>query len=162
MNATRMVHGLRAAGCDVLVAHPDSWLAPLLMSADKEGMRVLMVAREEEGLAVAAGVALGGARVCLAIQNAGFLSLGNGIATLVAPYATPLVMIISNRGMIGDGSVYQAPKGRRTIKVLEAFDLPWHTPDPKADWNIVMAEAFRSAESLGTAFCLVLDHMVTA
>jgi len=161
VRAASIVGGLRAAGCSVLVAHPDSWLAPLLTCAESEGLRVLMVAREEEGLAVAAGVALGGGRACLAIQNAGFLSLGNGIATLVAPYAVPMVMLISHRGVLGDGSLYQAPKGHRTVKVLESFDLPWHTPRPDADWGRILPEAFRSAESLGTAFCLLLDEKVT-
>ena len=158
MTAHDIVRGLGAAGATTLVAHPDSWLAPLLLEAEEHGLRVLPVAREEEGLAVAAGIALGGGRACLAIQNAGFLSMGNAISTLVVPYGIPIVVLISQRGGLGDGSVYQAPKGRRTPKVLDAFDLAWDAPGPDADWMTVMQEAFRSAESLASAYCLLIDR----
>jgi len=158
VSARGIVRGLRAAGASTLVAHPDSWLAPLLTHADEQGIRVLPVSREEEGLAVAAGIAIGGGRACLAIQNAGFLSMGNTIATLVEPYGVPIVMLISQRGTLGDGSVYQAPKGRRTPKVLDAFDLAWDAPGPDADWEQVMQDAFRIADSLANVYCLLLDR----
>jgi sulfopyruvate decarboxylase alpha subunit len=77
---------------------------------------------EEEGVALAAGADLGGARAVLLMQSSG---VGNCInmLSLTSGGRFPFLTLISMRGDFGEGNPWQYPMGKATQPVLEAMGV---------------------------------------
>ena len=77
---------------------------------------------EEEGVALAAGADLGGARAVLLMQSSG---VGNCInmLSLTSGGRFPFLALISMRGDFGEGNPWQYPMGKATQPVLEAMGV---------------------------------------
>jgi sulfopyruvate decarboxylase subunit alpha len=140
--ATRALHeALKAAGIGLVAALPESWIAPLVREVDADSdMRLVLVAREEEGVGICAGAHLAGTRSALLMQNHGFLQSINGVVSLAMLYRIPLLMLISDRGHLGEKDPWQTEGGRYTRPLLEALNIiydelhePAHVPRQVAD-----------------------------
>lgn len=124
--ATRLVDD----GVTLVASLPDSWLTPLIDSLDEfEGVRHVRVTREDEGVALVAGASLGGDRAVLICQNAGLLLSANALAGYGSQHGLPVPVIAAYRGGSDDGFYYQAYKGRATVGVLDAIDVPHFVVD---------------------------------
>src|SRR5581483_9340591 len=77
---------------------------------------------EEEGVALAAGADLGGARSVLLMQSSG---VGNCInmLSLIKGGRFPFLTLVSMRGDFGEGNPWQFPMGQATQPVLEAMGV---------------------------------------
>ncbi len=77
---------------------------------------------EEEGVALAAGADLGGARSVLLMQSSG---VGNCInmLSLIKGGRFPFLTLISMRGDYGEGNPWQYPMGQAVEPVLEAMGV---------------------------------------
>ena len=77
---------------------------------------------EEEGIAVAAGAHLGGAKSAVLMQSSG---VGNCInmLSLTDFCKFPLLMLISMRGEYGEGNPWQYSMGRAVTPVLESMGV---------------------------------------
>ena len=77
---------------------------------------------EEEGIALAAGADLGGARSVVMMQSSG---VGNCInfLSLMKGGRFPLLAVISMRGDFGEGNPWQFPMGQAVEPVLEAMGV---------------------------------------
>lgn len=75
---------------------------------------------EEEGVALAAGADLGGARSVLLMQSSG---VGNciNLLSLIAGCRFPFLTIVSMRGEFGEGNPWQFPMGQAVTPVLQAM-----------------------------------------
>jgi sulfopyruvate decarboxylase subunit alpha len=147
MNAVdELLAGLHAAGADLVVTLPDSWLAPALTALDASpGVDLVRVAREEDGIGLCAGAWLGGRRALMLCQNAGLLVSVNALAALAHHHQIPVVVVAADRGGLEDGFFYQAYKGRVTCPVLDAIGTPWHRVDSPDGFRL-LPDVFRQAE----------------
>jgi sulfopyruvate decarboxylase alpha subunit len=77
---------------------------------------------EEEGVALAAGADLAGARAVLLMQSSG---VGNCInmLSLIKGARFPFLTLVSMRGDFGEGNPWQFPMGQATQPVLEAMGV---------------------------------------
>lgn len=77
---------------------------------------------EEEGVALAAGADLGGARSVLLMQSSG---VGNCInmLSLMKGGRFPFLTLVSMRGDFGEGNPWQFPMGQAVVPVLEAMGV---------------------------------------
>jgi sulfopyruvate decarboxylase alpha subunit len=96
-----------------------------------ESIRDVMLTTEEEGVAMAAGAWLGGARAALLMQSSG---LGNCInmLSLARTCRFPLLMVITMRGEWEEFNPWQEPMGSIVEPVLKLCDAEVHrarTPD---------------------------------
>jgi len=102
---------------------PDAGHARLieLVCADPEIADVVLTT-EEEGIALAAGAWLGGARAALLMQSSG---VGNCInmLTLARNCRFPLLMLVTMRGEWGEFNAWQVPMGRATPDALRLSDV---------------------------------------
>ena len=91
----------------------------------ERGMQAVMLSTEEEGIGLAAGAWLGGARTALLMQSSG---VGNCINALgmIGECRFPLVMIVTMRGEQGEFNPWQVPMGQATPAVLEAMGVVVH------------------------------------
>jgi sulfopyruvate decarboxylase alpha subunit len=117
-----------------------------LCQADKS-MRAVVLTTEEEGIGLAAGACLGGAKSVLLMQSSG---VGNVINVLgmVAVCRFPLVMIITMRGEEGEFNPWQVPMGQATPQVLEAMGVRVRRATGAAEVAPLVAEALASGEAV--------------
>ena len=102
---------------------PDAGHSRLLTLCESEpSMRTVSLTTEEEGVALAAGAHLGGARSVLLMQSSG---VGNCInmLSLVRTCGFPLLTLVTMRGEWGEFNPWQTPMGQATPGVLEAMGL---------------------------------------
>ena len=97
-----------------------------LCQADK-AMRAVVLSTEEEGIGLAAGAWLGGARSVLLMQSSGVGNVINALGT-IKECRFPLVTIVTMRGEEGEFNPWQVPMGQATRTVLEAMGTVVHRP----------------------------------
>jgi sulfopyruvate decarboxylase TPP-binding subunit len=83
--------------------------------------------REEEAVGIVAGAWMGGTRGAVLMQTSGFATLANVLASMAVPCQIPLIMVISERGTLGEFNVGQALVCRTMRPVLQALALDHHT-----------------------------------
>ncbi len=139
---------LASAGVRLVGYVPDAGHKRLieLCQADKS-MRAVVLTTEEEGIGLAAGACLGGAKAVLLMQSSG---VGNVINVLgmVQVCRFPLVMIITMRGEEGVFNPWQVPMGRATPQVLEAMGVRVRRASGADEVAPLVAEAFASGEAV--------------
>jgi len=115
---------LLAAGVEVVSALPETWLVHLIrLAEDDPGMILVRLAKEEEGVGISAGAHLAGKKSAMLMQNHGFLQSVNAIVSLAQLYKIPLLMLISDRGHLGEPDPWQTQGGKATRPVLDALGI---------------------------------------
>ena len=103
---------------------PDGALAPLVAQAQKrDEFAVVPLTREEEGVGYMAGVVLGGQRGALLMQTSGVGNSLNAIGSLTMAQRLPLLMVVTERGGLGEIVSTQNPFGRALTGVLDAIGI---------------------------------------
>ncbi len=122
---SELVYGaLKAAGVRLVTALPETWLVHLIRYAEADPDMILVrLAKEEEGVGLSAGAHFGGLRSALLMQNHGLFQATNGIISLALLYKIPLLMLISDRGHLGERDSWQTEGGKYTRAVLDALGI---------------------------------------
>lgn len=103
---------------------PDGVLAPLVsQAADRDEFTLVPLTREEEGVGIACGLWLAGVRCALVIQVSGLGNSLNAIGSLAMAQRIPLLMVVSERGGLGEIVSTQVPFGGAAKRVLEAMNI---------------------------------------
>jgi sulfopyruvate decarboxylase alpha subunit len=118
------VHAALGAARIAVVGYvPDAGLKQLIgLCGSDRAMRAVPLTTEEEGVGLAAGAWLGGARSVLLMQSSG---VGNTINALgmVRECRFPFVTIVTMRGEHGEFNPWQVPMGQATPAVFEAMGV---------------------------------------
>ena len=126
-SSTLIYQCLKESGVRLVSALPETWLVHLIRMAEEDAdMRLVRLAKEEEGVGISAGAHLAGVRSAMLMQNHGFLASVNGIVSCAQLYRIPLLMLISHRGEMGERDPWQTEGGGVTEHVLDALRIP-HT-----------------------------------
>jgi len=123
--SSRIVYAaLKAAGVRVISALPETWLVHLVRLAEEDPEMILVrLAKEEEGVGISTGAHLAGARAAMLMQNHGFLQSINGLVSLALLYKIPLLMLITDRGYLGEGDPWQTEGGKVTRRLLDSLGI---------------------------------------
>jgi sulfopyruvate decarboxylase alpha subunit len=112
------------AGIRHIVAVPCRYIAGLLNVLSKDQRFALLYAtREEEGVAIAGGVHLGGGKAVVLMQNSGLGNMVNVYKSLYTYYNLPACLFISQRGDEFDDVDAQRPMGSITGALLKVMDI---------------------------------------
>ena len=150
---------LKRLGFAAAVAVPDSWLGEILVRIEKDpDMRLVRATHEEEALAIACGIRLGGVRTVLIVQNAGMLSMGAGMVSLAQRYQFPLLILVSYRGTVDDPVFYHTAKGRATEPVLRGLNLAHARIDRHRAIGPQIETAATYAEEASSPFALLMSR----
>lgn len=156
---SELLDTLKRLGFGAAVAVPDSWLGETLVRAEREpGFRLVRATHEEEALAIACGIRLGGVRTALFVQNAGLLSMGAGMVCLAQRYQFPLLILVSFRGTPDDPIFYHVPKGRATEPVLSGLGVAHARADRHRPIGPQVEAAATFAEEASSPFALLLSR----
>jgi len=85
-------------------------------------MRTVVMSTEEEGVGLATGAWLGGAKTVLLMQSSGVGNIVNALG-MVRECRIPLLMIVTMRGEYGEFNPWQVPMGQATPEVLRAMGV---------------------------------------
>jgi sulfopyruvate decarboxylase alpha subunit len=122
--SSRLVDSLKANQIEFVAHVPDEVTGHVLTLLEADpAVAVVSVTREEEGVGVLAGAALGGKRGALIIQGSGVGNAINALASLCVGSQIPLLMIISERGRLGEFNPVQIPLGRAMPRIFEALGI---------------------------------------
>lgn len=115
---------LHAAGIRMVATLPETWLVPLLRELDGDPeMGVVEVAKEDEAIGVAMGAQLAGVRAAALMQNHGLFAALNAVISGAMLYRVPVLLLISDRGHLGERDPWQTEGGRHTRRVLDAVGI---------------------------------------
>ena len=164
MSATdwpKEVHGaLKGAGVRLVGYVPDAGHKQLieLCEADPE-LRSVVLSTEEEGIGLAAGAWLGGARSVLLMQSSG---VGNCINALgmVRECRFPLLMLVTMRGEEGEFNPWQLPMGRATRSVLESMHVTVRRAEAAEEVAQSVTAAAQLAFDRGLAVAVLIAQRV--
>ena len=153
----RMLDALASAKVTYLPYLPDGVLAPLVAQAnDRPEFTVIPLTREEEGVGIASGVNLTGGRSVLAMQVSGLGNSLNAIGSLVMAQRIPLLMLITERGGLGETVSTQVPFGAAATRVLETIGVPTFELTAEDDIAFVVSGAAKLAFTSRVAVALVV------
>src|SRR6266576_4278718 len=87
---------------------PDNVLTPLIGGAAADNYFMSVGAtREDEAIGVLAGAYMGGTRGVVLMQTSGFGVVPNALASLIVPYQIPAILVVSERGTMGEFNLGQ-------------------------------------------------------
>ena len=87
---------------------PDNVLVPLIQGAAADNYFMSVNAtREDEALGTVADAWMGGLRGIAMMQTSGFALIANALASLIVPYQIPAIMVVSERGTMGEFNIGQ-------------------------------------------------------
>src|ERR1700735_2523063 len=125
---------------------PDNVLTPLIkgVTADNYFMSV-NATREDEAIGMVAGAWMGGMRGVVMMQTSGFALIANALASLVVPYQIPAIMVVSERGTIGELNIGHVLGARSMRRPLDALAVTHHTLSDPATMRFVVARSIKQA-----------------
>ena len=147
-----------------LVAYvPDKVLVPLIERVRSDTwFTVVSPAREEEAVGIVAGAYLAGLRGIVLMQTSGFATLANCLASLTVPCQIPLLMMISERGTLGDFQLGQAIVCRTMRPVLETLGIEHFAITRQEDVEFVVDRMIRQAFATQAAAAMILSPLLTS
>lgn len=141
---------------------PDNVLRPLIDAVHADRFfTAFSVAREEEGLGIIAGAWMGGVRGILLMQTSGFATLANVIASLPVPYQMPVLMMVSERGTLGEFNQGQALVAKTMRPVLDTLAIEHHTMSRLDEAEFILDRTIRQAVATRMPACFILSPLLT-
>ena len=141
-----------------IVGLPDNGsrsLFDLLWEQDK--IKVMLVSREGEALAIASGLLVGGARPLVLIQNTGLLESGDAFRGTAYNMGLPLVILVGYRGYAGhrEGALRVDTAATFLEPTLDAWRIPYSIATTDEDIGQI-ADAFSRAKQTSLPVAVVL------
>jgi len=132
--------GILAAGVTHVASLPDINLVELidLLEHDERVVHVPL-AREEEGIGIAAGTFLGGGMPAVLMQNAGLLNACNALTTTALQFEIPMLLLVWYAGHLGDTAFMRL--GEVTEPVLRALGIRSFVPADAAAARSLIPQA---------------------
>ena len=158
----RIVEVLKANQVRLVTYIPDNVLSPLIAAVHADPFfTALCPAREEEAVGIVAGGYMAGLRGVTLMQTSGFATLPNALASLIVPYQIPLLMIISERGTLGDHQLGQAIVCRTMRPVLTTLGIEHFAVERLEDLEFHADGMIRQAYATQAPAALILSPLLT-
>ena len=141
---------------------PDNVLTPLLKGVNSDNYFLSVCAtREDEAIGTVTGANMAGLRGAVMMQTSGFALLPNALASLVLPYQIPAVMVISERGTMGEFNIGQSLVARTMRPSLETLGIVHHTLADEATMPFVVDSSIKQAFSTQAPVAFILSPLLT-
>lgn len=146
-----------------LVAYvPDNVLTPLLdgVAADNYFLAV-GATREDEAVGTVSGAYMAGLRGVVMMQTSGFALIANALASLVVPSQIPAVLVISERGTMGEFNIGQSLVARTMRPTLDALAITHHTLSDEATMPFIVDKSIKQAYATQAPVAFILSPLLT-
>lgn len=146
------------AGVSLFAYVPDAGNRALVDLADTHNdTRAVLLSSEQEGIALAAGADLVGARAVVCMQSSGVGNCPN-MLSLVRGGRFPMLLIVTMRGDYGEMNPWQYPMGQAVGPVLEAMGVVAYRVEDAGDLEPAARAAIDAAWRGGQGVALVLSQ----
>ncbi len=147
----------------IVVYVPDNVLKPLIeaVTAD-DSLTVFAATREEEAVGIVCGAAMAGGRGIVLMQTSGFATLANVLASLAVAAQIPALVMVSERGTLGEFQIGQAIVCRTMRPVLESLGIEHHTITRLDEAHFIVDRTIRQAFKTQAPAALILSPLLTA
>lgn len=153
---------LKRNGVKLVTYVPDRVLTPLIRALHEDAdFTTFVTTREEEAVGIVTGAWMGGMLGIVLMQTSGFATLPNAIASLALPYQIPLLMLISERGTLGEFNLGQALVCRTMRPALEAMGVEHHTLARLDETDFIVDRSIRQAVATQQPVALILNPLLT-
>ena len=153
---------LKANEVRLAVYVPDNVLRPLIASIhDDPFFTAFATTREEEAVGVVCGAAMAGMRGIVLMQTSGFATLANVLASLPVPFVIPLLMMVSERGTLGEFNLGQALVCRTMRPVLDSLAIEHHTITRRDELEFIVDRSIKQAVATRAPAALILSPLLT-
>ena len=157
-----VVKVLKQHKVDLVTYVPDNVLRPLIEAIHADPFfTAFAVAREEEALGINAGAWMGGRRAILLMQTSGFATLPNALASLSVPFQIPSLMMVSERGTMGEFNIGQQLVARTMQPVLDTLLIEAHTLTRLDELEFIVDRSLVQAFATQAPCCFILSPLLT-
>ena len=157
----QIVSVLKASDICSIAFVPDSVIGSILKAAEKDSFfHLTTLAREEEGVGVLTGEYLGGRRGALMMQSAGFGNCINALASLAIPYQIPFLILISQRGELGEFNACHVTMGKALRRIMDAIGIQHFTVEHHDSLEIILNGAIKTAYASDRPVAVILSTIL--
>src|SRR3990172_1970917 len=156
------LRALKANDVKLIAYVPDRVLATLIESLHADSFFTCFpTAREEEAIGIVSGAWMGGTLGAVLMQTSGFATLANVLASLVLPYQLPIVMLVSERGTLGEFNSGQALVCRTMRPVLDSLAIEHHTITRLDELEFILDRSIKQAVATQAPVALIFSPLLT-
>jgi sulfopyruvate decarboxylase alpha subunit len=153
---------LKANSIKLVTYVPDRVLTPLIKGIHADpSFTCFPVAREEEAIGIVSGAWMGGMCGAVLMQTSGFATLANVLASLALPYQIPAIMLVSERGTLGEFNYGQALVCRTMRPVLDSLAIEHHTVTRLDELEFIADRSIKQAVATQAPVALILSPLLT-
>ncbi len=141
---------------------PDNVLKPLINAVHADSyFQTFATTREEEAVGIVAGAWMAGLRGIVLMQTSGFARLANVIASLPVAFQIPVLMMISERGVLGEFNLGQAMVARTMRPVLDSLAMVNHTITRLDELEFILDRSIKQAVATRSPAAFILSPLLT-
>jgi sulfopyruvate decarboxylase alpha subunit len=141
---------------------PDRVLTPLIDAIERDAyFKAFATTREEEAVGICCGAWMAGMRGVVLMQTSGFATLPNALASLAVPFQIPVLMIVSERGTLGEFNLGQALVCRTMRPVLESLAIENHTITRLDELEFILDRSIEQAVATQAPVAFILSPLLT-
>ena len=108
-----------------------------------------------------AGAWMGGMRGIVLMQTSGFATLANVLASLPVAFQIPVLMMVSERGTLGEFNLGQALVYRTMRPVLDALAVEYHTITRHDELEFIVDRSIKQAVATRAPVAFILSPLLT-
>jgi len=141
---------------------PDNVLTPLIKGvADDPYFNSIVATREDEAMGIVAGAWMAGLRGVVLMQTSGFAVAPNALASLIVPSQIPAILVISERGTLGEFNIGQVLVSRVMRPTLDALAVTHHTLTDEATMPFIVDRSIKQAIATQAPVVFILSPLLT-
>jgi sulfopyruvate decarboxylase subunit alpha len=155
-----ILRGATRAKVDACVYLPDSCLTPVVRAfAASKTITMIPCAREDEGVAIAVGLNLGG-RVALCLMEASGLGYSGLILARAQVQRTPVIIVASHSGRAGEPYDYHGATVVLSEGIFKGLGIPYEVAPDAQSLDQLLHRVVQSALGQRTSFGLLVPPFV--
>lgn len=144
-----VIEGLESIGIEFFIHIPDSFGAPVISHFEsRPGVRSFPVAKEEEGIGIASGLAMSGKRAVLFYQDTGLGNSMGALTTYAMAYHAPILVLAIRRGGFGEFNAANFHFSEAAVDMVETMKIKAFVLDyrvPLDSWPRAIQQAYEYA-----------------
>jgi sulfopyruvate decarboxylase alpha subunit len=153
---------LKSRNVSLVTYVPDNVLKPLIAVLEADPFfTVFTCTREEEAVGIVCGAWMGGLHGIVLMQTSGFATLPNVLASLPVPYQLPILMMVSERGTLGEFNIGQTLVARTMRPVLDSLIMEHHTLTRVEDVEFILDRSITQAIATAQPVTFILNPLLT-
>jgi len=154
------LRGAMRANVDACVYLPDSCLTPVIRALERSGqITMIPCAREDEGVAIAVGLELGG-RTALCMMEGSGIGFSGLILARAQVQRTPVIIVASHTAGGGEPYDYHGATALLSEGVFKGLGIPYEVATDARSLEPLVYRVVQTARGQRTSFGLLIPPFI--